>query len=58
MGKSLVVIADTNEKLLMPLLARIIDELPNELELEVITETAYLDEYFQVYRKIELLVVA
>lgn len=58
MRKPLMVVADTDEELLYPLLARLIDELPDELQLEVITDKEYLDNYFQDYRVIDLLVIS
>lgn len=58
MGKALMVVVDTDEQLLYPLLARLIDELPDELQLEVITDRKYLDDYFRTYRVIDLLVIS
>lgn len=58
MSKTSVVIVDTDESLLMPLLSKILDEFSTEIQLEVITEKEYLREYFQTFREIDLLVIA
>lgn len=57
MGKPVIIIADTDEKYLMPLELKFAEELGDKVELEIITDPAYFKEYFSVPQKAEILVV-
>lgn len=57
MGKPVVIIADADEKYLMPLELKFIEELGDKIELEIITDQAYFKEYFSVPQKAEVLIL-
>ena len=58
MGKTVVILADTDERYIMPLELKFVEELGDKVELEVITKIDYFDDYFSEPRKADILVVS
>ena len=57
MSKPIVILADLDESYLITLEFKFLKELNHAIELEVITDKGYFDEYFRNPRKADLLVV-
>lgn len=57
MSKPVIILADTDDKYLVPLELKFVEELYEKIELEVITDPAYFHEYFSTPRKAEILVI-
>lgn len=57
MAKIKIILADLDEKYLAPIEMKFLEELEDEIELEVITEANYFDEYFSQPRTADILVV-
>lgn len=57
MNKPVVVLADFDESYLITLEIKFLKELKDKVELEIITEQHYFDEFFSQPKKIDLLVV-
>ncbi len=57
MAKIKVILADLDEKYLAPIEMKFLEELDDEIELEVITQENYFDEYFSQPRSADILVV-
>lgn len=58
MKRATIVLADTDQHYLVPLELKLIEELYDKIELEVITDKAYFEEYFAKSRDVEILVVS
>jgi cellulose biosynthesis protein BcsQ len=58
MGKPIVVIADTDTNYLGPLELKFAEELYKRIDLEIISDAAYFQEYFSVPSEIALLIVS
>ncbi|MDF2872941.1 MAG: CobQ/CobB/MinD/ParA nucleotide binding domain [Anaerocolumna sp.] len=52
-----IVLADTDDKYLMPLERKFIDGLEDKADLIVITDSGYLKEYFSVPQRVDILVI-
>lgn len=57
MSKPIVILADLDESYVITLELKFLKELNNKIELEVITDQAYFEEYFSNPRRADLLVV-
>lgn len=57
MSKPKIVLADTDEKYLEPLVNKFIDELAGMIELEVISDREYFKEYFSIPQRVDMLIV-
>lgn len=57
MAKIKVILADLDEKYLAPIEMKFLEELDDEIELEIITQESYFDEYFSQPRSADILVV-
>ena len=57
MGKVKIVIADTNEEYLIPLEIKLIHELGNQMDLDIISEKEYYGEYFSTGRSLDIAIV-
>ena len=57
MAKVKVILADLDEKYLAPIEMKFLEELDDEIELEIITQESYFDEYFSQPRSVDILVV-
>ena len=58
MNKPLVVLADTDASYLVPLEDKLTEELYDQIELEIITDREYFNEYFSMPRKIDTLIIS
>ncbi len=58
MSKPLVVIADTDENYLMPLEYKFLETLGDKIELEIISDRAYYEEFFSAPRTAEIVAVS
>jgi cellulose biosynthesis protein BcsQ len=58
MSKYTIVIADTDETYISPLEMKFAEELSAKVELEIITEEVYFNEYFASARNIDMLVIS
>ncbi len=52
-----IVLADTDDKYLMPLERKFIDGLEDKADLIVITDPSYLNEYFSVPQRVDILII-
>ncbi|HQA57506.1 MAG TPA: AAA family ATPase [Acetivibrio sp.] len=57
MEKVVVVLADTDEKYLMPLELKFIEEFKDNADMNVITDRDYFNTYFSVPREIDILII-
>lgn len=57
MSKLSIVLVDTDERYLIPLELKFIEELGNQADIMVITELKYLEEYFSSPRHIDVLLI-
>lgn len=57
MKKPFVVLADLDANYLVPLEDKLTEELYDQIELEIITEKEYFDEFFSTPRKIDTLII-
>lgn len=57
MKKLKIVLADTDEKYIEPLISKFVDELGENIELEVISSEEYFQSYFSVPQDVDMLVV-
>ncbi|WP_298847318.1 AAA family ATPase [Clostridium sp.] len=57
MSKLVVVLADTDEKYLMPLELKFIEEFGDKADIEVISDKDYFNSYFSSLKKIDILVI-
>lgn len=57
MSKLSILLADTDEKYLIPLELKLIEGFQNEADLTVITEPGFLKEYFSVPRHIDVFII-
>jgi len=57
MSKLVVVLADTDEKYLMPLELKFIQEFGDKANIEVISDKEYFNTYFSTRKKIDILVI-
>lgn len=57
MNKPFVVLADLDANYLIPLEDKLTEELCNQIDLEIITEREYFDEFFSTPRKIDTLII-
>lgn len=58
MSRSKIVIADTDEKFLLPLELKFLSELNDEVDLEIITDPAYFQLYFSQPKNIDVLMTS
>ncbi len=58
MGKPVVILADTDERYLSPLELKFLEELEDTIELELITDEYFYDEYFSQPQNVDILVVS
>lgn len=58
MNKPFVVLADLDANYLVPLEDKLTEELYDQIELEIITDRAYFEEFFLTPRKIDTLIVS
>lgn len=58
MSKPIIILADSDDKYLVALELKFIEELYEKIELEVITDQSYFNEYFSSPKKAEILVVS
>lgn len=58
MAKPIVILADTDEKYLSPLEIKFLEELDDTIELEIITDENYFNEYFAGPKNADVLVVS
>ena len=58
MSKPIIILADSDDKYLISLEMKFIEELYEKIELEVITDKQYFDEYFATSKKAGVLVVS
>lgn len=58
MSKPLIVLADTDEEYIISLELKLIQELGSRIDLEIITEDGYYQEFFSKPRRIEVLFVS
>ena len=58
MGKTTIILADTDEKFLAPLEIKFLEELDDNAELEVITDPAFFEEYFSSPKSASVLLVS
>jgi cellulose biosynthesis protein BcsQ len=52
-----IILADTDERYLMPLERKFIDELEDRVDLIVITDRDYLKQYFETPQKLDILII-
>ncbi len=52
-----IILADTDERYLMPLERKFIDELEDKVDLIVITDRDYLKQYFETPQKLDILII-
>lgn len=57
MNKPFVVLADLDANYLVPLEDKLTEELYDQIELEIITDKQYFDEFFSTPRKIDTLII-
>jgi len=57
-SKSTVILADTDERFLSPIEVKFLEELDDNVELEVITQKEYFDEFFSSPKRADVLVVS
>ncbi len=57
MDKPVVVLADLDANYLVPLEDKLTEELYDQIELEIITDRQYFNEYFSVPRRIDTLII-
>lgn len=57
MAKPLMVIVEPDESYLMPLEMKLVEILWETVDIEIISDTGYFEEYFTVPRKIDILVI-
>lgn len=58
MANPIIIIADTDEKYIAPLQYKFINDYFNNIDLEVITDKEYFDEYFSTPQNAEVLIVS
>lgn len=58
MAKSTIILADTDEKFLTPLELKFLEELDDNADLEIITESSFFKEYFSSPKSASVLVVS
>ena len=58
MGKTTIILADTDEKFLAPLEIKFLEELDDNAVLEVITDPAFFEEYFSSPKSASVLLVS
>lgn len=58
MKKPIIVLADTDENYLAPLEEKFIDETGDHIDLEIITDPLFFNEYFSQPQKIDILVIS
>lgn len=58
MSKPIVVLADLDFRYLAPLELKLVEELYDKIELEVITDKEFFNEYFSIPRTIEILIIS
>lgn len=58
MAKSTIILADTDEKFLSPLELKFLEELDDNAELEIITDSEYFNDYFSSPKSASVLVVS
>ncbi len=58
MGKSTIILADNDEKFLAPLELKFLDELDDNVELEIITDTEYFRKYFSSPKSGKILLIS
>ena len=58
MAKPKIVLVDNDEKYLIPLELKIIEELYEKIDLEIITNASYFNEFFSSPKKIDILVIS
>ena len=58
MAKSTIILADNDEKFLAPLELKFVEELGEEVNIEVITEKEYFDDFFSTSKTANVLVVS
>lgn len=58
MGKPTIILADTDEMYLSPLELKFLEELEDKIELEIITDQEYFNQYFSKPQNAEILVVS
>ncbi len=58
MAKSVIILADTDEKFLTPLELKFLEELDDDAELEIITDKDFFNEYFSTPKTASVLVVS
>lgn len=57
MAKHRVILAELDEEYVFPLELKFLEEMRDDIELEVITDRAYFEEYFEKPKKAEILIV-
>lgn len=58
MAKSTIILADTDEKFLTPLELKFVEELDEDADIEIITDSSYFNEYFLSPKSANVLVVS
>lgn len=58
MAKPRVIIADEDEKYIVPLQLKFVKEFPDQIELEIITDRSYLEELFSEPQKAEIVIIS
>lgn len=58
MKKPKIILADTDEKYIEPLITKFVDELGEKTELEVISDIEFFQSYFSVPQDVDMLVVS
>ena len=58
MAKSTIILADTDEKFLTPLELKFVEELDEDADIELITDSSYFNEYFSSPQSANVLVVS
>ncbi len=58
MSKPRIIIADTDEKYILPLQLKFVEEYFNKIELEIITEKSYFESLFSSPQKIDVLIIS
>jgi len=57
MSKLIVVLADTDEKYLMPLELKLIEEFGDKASIQVISDKEYFKSYFKTLQKVDILII-
>lgn len=58
MSKPIVLLIDTDEEYLIPLEMKFVEEYGDGINLEIITDPLYLEEYFSVARSVDVLAIS